>query len=194
MTPLPAARRLFGDVATRLQVPLSGQPIIRYRQPPASLVRHGRRLPCSHFLLCSPLPEGHLTAGLMRPQTVGCRCVTYFNLTLHLTRARFDRYSIPRGPGEAEDVILRAAAAATVEPAARGDDVIADAGRVLRVGTSPDPSHSGTAVALLRFDLDAAAAASVRRGSDLVSAVLQVHIRGSGTNANNILQVLFALR
>ena len=41
MTLLPAARRLFGDVATRLQVPLSGEPIIRYRQPPASLVRHG---------------------------------------------------------------------------------------------------------------------------------------------------------
>jgi len=113
---------------------------------------------------------------------------------LHLTGASVGRYSIPRGPGEAEDVVLRAAAAATVEPAARGDDVIADAARVLRVGTSPDPSHSGTAVALLRFDLDAAAAASVRRGSDLVSAVLQVHIRGSGSNANNIFQVLLALR
>ena len=86
-------------------------------------------------------------------------------------------------------MVLRAAAAATVEPAARGDDVIHDSGRVLRVGTSPDPSHRGTAVAIVRFNLGAAAAASVRRGSDLVSAVLQVHIRGSGTNANNILQV-----
>ncbi len=62
MTPQLASRRLFGDVATRLQVPLSGQPIIRYRQPPASLVRHARCLLRGHCLLCSHLPEGHLIA------------------------------------------------------------------------------------------------------------------------------------
>ena len=33
-------RRSFGDVTTRLQLPVAGQPVIRYRQPPASLVRH----------------------------------------------------------------------------------------------------------------------------------------------------------
>ena len=32
-------RRFFGDVATRLQVPLDGPPVIQYRQAPASLVR-----------------------------------------------------------------------------------------------------------------------------------------------------------
>ena len=34
-------RSFFGDVATRLQVPATGPPVIRYRQAPASLVRHG---------------------------------------------------------------------------------------------------------------------------------------------------------
>ena len=79
-----------------------------------------------------------------------------------------------------------------MEPAGRANDVISDADRVLRVGTSPDPSHSGTAIAFLRFDLGDAAAASVRRGSDLVSAVLQLHVRGSGSNANNVFQVMGA--
>ena len=75
-----------------------------------------------------------------------------------------------------------------MEPAGRGDDVISGAERVLRIGTSPEPSHTGTSVAFLRFELGTATAARLRRGDDLVSAVLQVHIRASGSNANNILQ------
>ena len=75
-----------------------------------------------------------------------------------------------------------------MEPAGRGDDVSSGAEQVLRVGTSPEPSHAGTAAAFLRFDISAATAARLRRGEDLVSAVLQVHLRSSGSNANNILQ------
>ncbi len=60
MTLQLAARRLFGDVATRLQVPLTRQPIIRYRQPPASLVRHGWLL-----LAAQSLARGYLIADSM---------------------------------------------------------------------------------------------------------------------------------